>query len=204
MTLKKIKSLARGLLNAPGRILGIGWKAITKTRNAIKASPKATYRAFVAACISLGTAIHKQDPQGEFHLPKAVRPFFFPTLWVVILSASPFLYFWLDASIKKGHSLLVIVENGAKIAPGFLAASIAAALLLSLPAYLISGSLTMLGPLFRRLVEGSSLEAKQRIIDQQKETIEERDNTIGERDNTISELRQRLTDHGIDPDATDG
>lgn len=90
-----------------------------------------------------------------------------------------------------------MAESGAKIAPAYLAASIAAALLLKLPAYFRFGGIAMLGPIFRRWAEKNSLEAKDRII-------EEMDRTIEERDNTIEELRQRLTDHGIDPDATDG
>ena len=55
----------------------------------------------------------------------------------------------------------------------------------------------MLGPIFRRFAEKNSLAARD-------QTIQERDHTIDEQAKTINELRQRLTDHGIDPDATDG
>ena len=90
-----------------------------------------------------------------------------------------------------------MVESGAKIAPAYLAASIATALLLSLPAYFILRGIAMLGPIFRRWAHKNSLEAKDRTIEQQAKELEDKDHTI-------QELRQRLTDNGIDPDAPDG
>ena len=197
MTLKKIQSIARGLLTAPGRILRATRNATAKTLKALKATPKTTARGAAAICFFVAHAIDRQNPQGEFHLPQVVRPFFFPTLWVVIFSGIPFLYFWLEASIKQGDSFLEIAESGAKIAPAYLAASIAIALFLTLPAYLIFGGIAMLGPIFRRWADKNSIEARDRTIEQQAKQLQDKDHTI-------QELRQRLTDHGVDPDATDG
>ena len=62
----------------------------------------------------------------------------------------------------------------------------------------------MLGPIFRRWADKNSIEARDRTIQERDQTIDEQAKQLQHKDHTIQELRQRLTDHGVDPDATDG
>jgi len=99
-----------------------------------------------------------------------VRPFF-PTLWFVIFSGTPFLYFWLDTNIEAGRSFLNIVEDGATMAPGIVAVLLLAGMLFSLPVYAITWGVEVIREFLRRT---------------------DRSDIIARRDETIEELRAQL------------
>ena len=81
-----------------------------------------------------------------------------------------------------------------------MAATLLAALLFSVTLYIFFGGLAMLGILIRKL-EVATRPAKDKIIQQQKETIEGQNETIEDQNETIQVLRDQLRRSGQEPEA---
>lgn len=167
----------------------------------LRNAPKLILRAATATCLRVGDKLEKADTQGEFNLPRALRPFFYPTLWATLLAITPIVYLWVDASLQEGHTFRQIVVEGGKIAPGFIAGAIGAALLLTLPVYGLTGGIAMLGILFRNLEERTRKSEKDRIIEEQAQALEQKQEALEQKDRTITELLEKLGQSGLDPDA---
>ena len=156
--------------------------------------------ALIGLTLWCGHLLEYTDNQGQFQLPKPVRPVYFIGTLLATPAAAYLYYLWVKAKITATSEFSEIVKDGAIIAPGFIAGILLAALLFSATAYFFIGGLAMLGLLFRKL-EPITRPARERVIEQQKETIKDRDETIKRREETIDQLKERLKQAGLDPDA---
>ena len=185
----KIKRLAKALYQALRHPCRTG----TAIRQGTTKRFTASFTATVDFLVGRTNWLDIQDNQGAYHLPKVARPIFFVGILLATPTAALIFSLWLTNVIQTGEKFSAIVEEGAKIAPGFLAATLLAALLFSVTLYIFFGGLAMLGILIRKL-EVATRPERDRVIQQQKETIKDRDDTI-------EHLRERLRQAGQDPDA---
>ena len=84
---------------------------------------------------------------------------------------------WLTIQLKNGDPFSTVVEEGAIILSGLLAATLLAALLFAVTLYTFFGSLAMLAIIIRKL-EAATRPERDRVIEQQKETIEKLRNQV--------------------------
>lgn len=156
--------------------------------------------AFIALTIHCGHLLEYNDNQGQFQLPKPIRPVYFIGTLLASPAAAFLHYLWVKAKITSTTEFSEIVKDAAIIAPGSIAGILLAALLFSTIVYFSIGGLAMLGILFRKL-EPITRPEKDKIIQKQQETIEDQNATIQGQNATIDHLKDRLRQAGQDPDA---
>ena len=184
-----IKRLAKGFYQAlqhPYRTSDSIWRG---TRRAFTVS----YTAIVDYLVGRKDWLDIQDNQGAYHLPRVARPLFFLGILLATSTAALTFSIWLTKQIQKGNEFSEIIETGAIIPPGLLAATLLAALLFSVTLYIFIGGLVMLGIIIRKL-EVATRPQRDRVIEQQKETIKDHEETI-------QKLRNQVRRSGQEPEA---
>ena len=168
-----IKRLAKGLYQALRHPRRTG----TAIRHGTKRTFTVSFTATVDFLVGRTDWLDIQDNQGAYHLPKVARPLFFLGILMATPTAALIFSIWLTTQLKKGEPFSTIVEKGAIIPPGLLAATLLAALLFAVTLYTFFGSLAMLGIIIRKL-EAATRPERDRVIEQQKETIEKLRNQV--------------------------
>ena len=184
-----IKRLAKGLYQALRNPRRTG----TAIRHGTTRAFTVSFTATVDFLVGRTNWLDIQDNQGAYHLPKVARPLFFLGILLATPTAAVIFSIWLTNQIQQGKQFSTIVEEGAIIPPGLLAATLLEALLFSVTLYIFFGSLAMLGIIIRKL-EAATRPERDRVIQQQKETIKDREDTI-------EQLRNQLRRSGQEPEA---
>ena len=184
-----IKRLAKGLYQALRNPRRTG----TAIRHGTTRAFTVSFTATVDFLVGRKDWLDIQDNQGAYHLPTVARPLFFLGILLATPTAALIFSIWLTKQIQKGNDFSTIIEDGAIIPPGLLAATLLAALLFSVTLYIFIGGLVMLGIIIRKL-EAATRPQREKLIEQQKETIKDRDETI-------EQLRNQIRRSGQEPEA---
>ena len=175
------------------RLPSAAYRGVRHPNHTLASIGKGLLSAITALLIGSGNWIGSQDTQGDFNLPKALRPLFFIGAYGATMATATYYLFWVRNELQSSESYLEVAKAGATIAPGFLTAILMVGLLSSPLLYVIFWGAGMLGLIFRKW-EDKTRPERTRQIEELKKANEEKDHII-------DTLRNQVTRSGQEPEA---